>query len=65
MTPKVDSGYEWIELYNNGDSDINLQGGQILCGGITFELVYELPSFILRAHRFLLIGQISGYSSTI
>jgi len=53
----TDSGYEWIELYNNGDSDINLQGGQILCGGITFELVYELPSFILRAHRFLLIGE--------
>jgi hypothetical protein len=52
-----DSGYEWIELYNNGDSDINLQGGQILCGGRTFELVFELPSFILRAHRFLLIGE--------
>jgi hypothetical protein len=52
-----DSGYEWIELYNNGNEDINLQGAKILCGGRTFQLVYELPSFILRAHRFLLIGE--------
>ena len=53
----ADSGYEWIELYNNGDSDVNLQGAKILCGGRTFQQVYELPSFILRAHRFLLIGE--------
>lgn len=51
-----DSGKEWIELYNAGDEDINLEGAKLLSGGRIFSLVFEFPRFILRSRRFLLIG---------
>jgi hypothetical protein len=52
----TDDGYEWIELYNNGTVNEQLQGAQILSGGASFALQYTLPAFILRPGRFLLIG---------
>lgn len=51
-----DSGKEWIELYNAGNSDVNLQGAKLFSGGSGFVEVFEFPYFILRAHRYLLIG---------
>lgn len=53
----VDSGFEWIELYNAGGVDLNLEGALILSGGSTLQQVYVLPNFILRAGRYLLIGE--------
>ncbi|NLN85597.1 MAG: lamin tail domain-containing protein, partial [Candidatus Cloacimonetes bacterium] len=51
-----DSGKEWIELYNAGDEDLNLEGAKLFSGGRVFTEVFEFPHFILRSKRFLLIG---------
>jgi hypothetical protein len=53
----ADAGKEWIELYNTGSADVDLQGAKIFSGGGSFVLVYDIPHFILRSHRFLLIGE--------
>ncbi|HNT52893.1 MAG TPA: lamin tail domain-containing protein, partial [Candidatus Syntrophosphaera sp.] len=53
----VDAGFEWIELYNAGGVDLNLEGALILSGGSTLQQVYVLPNFILRTGRYLLIGE--------
>lgn len=53
----TDTGYEWIELYNNGTTDINLQGARIQVGGSIFTTVFTFPHYILRAKRFVLIGE--------
>jgi len=55
----TDTGFEWIELYNSGLEDIDLEGSRILKGGASFEQVYVFPRFILRAGRFLLLGEAS------
>ena len=52
----ADTGKEWIELYNSGNTDVNLAGAKIFSGGSNFVEVFEFPHFILRAHRFVLIG---------
>lgn len=54
--PSDDLGYEWIELYNNGSVNEQLEGAQILSGGASYSLQYTLPSFVLRPGRYLLIG---------
>lgn len=51
-----DTGKEWIELYNNGESSVNLQGAILETGGSSFSGIYTLPYFILRPGRYLLIG---------
>jgi hypothetical protein len=51
-----DEGFEWIELYNNGNSTEQLEGAQIFCGGASFLLQYTIPFFELRPGRYLLIG---------
>ncbi|MDZ4183226.1 MAG: lamin tail domain-containing protein [Candidatus Cloacimonadaceae bacterium] len=53
----TDSGYEWIELYNAGNDNINVEGAQILSGGSTYTTIFTMPSFLLRPGRFLLIGE--------
>lgn len=52
----ADSGKEWIELYNSGNTDVNLAGARIFSGGANFGEVFEFPHFILRAHHIVLIG---------
>ena len=51
-----DEGWEWIELYNNGSTSVQLEGAKILSGGSSFTLQYTFPFFELRPHRYLLIG---------
>ena len=51
-----DTGKEWIELYNNGENSVNLQGATLETGGSSFTGVFTLPYFILRPGRYLLIG---------
>lgn len=53
----ADYGLEWIELYNASAVDINLEGAMILAGGNSFQHVFTLPHYILRAGRYLLIGE--------
>ncbi|MEN6445856.1 MAG: lamin tail domain-containing protein [Candidatus Cloacimonas sp.] len=54
-----DEGWEWIELYNNGSSNEQLEGAKILSGGSSYIVQYTLPFFELRPHRYLLIGSSS------
>lgn len=55
--PGMDTGYEWIELYNSGATDVNLEGARILKAGNSFVEVFEFPRFILRAGRYLLLAE--------
>lgn len=40
-----DEGWEWIELYNNGSTSVQLEGAKILSGGSSFTLQYTFPFF--------------------
>ncbi len=53
----VDTGYEWIELYNNGTQSINLEGAQIQKAGSSFSTVFTFPYFILRPGRYVVVGE--------
>ncbi len=53
----ADQGYEWIELYNNGDEDINLIGWSIYTAGSQFQEDFEFPSIIIRSGRYILIAE--------
>ncbi|MCB5246432.1 MAG: lamin tail domain-containing protein, partial [Candidatus Cloacimonetes bacterium] len=44
----ADGGKEWIELYNSGNTDVNLAGAKLLSGGSEFGEVFTFPHFILR-----------------
>lgn len=52
-----DTGNEWIELYNNGDTDIDLEGAIIQVAGAEYSDKFTFPHYILRAHRYVLIGE--------
>ena len=52
----ADEGREWIELYNAGDTDINLAGARLFSGGSQFGEVFVFPHYILRAQRFVVVG---------
>jgi len=52
-----DSGYEWIELYNNSEDPVNLQNWIIEKAGTSFSLVFVFPSIYIQPHSFLLIGE--------
>lgn len=52
-----DEGKEWIELYNNGNENVQLQGAIISAGGASFTMQFTLPAFVLRPGRYLLIGE--------
>jgi Lamin Tail Domain len=55
-----DSGYEWIELYNNSDSVVNLAGWIIHKAGTNFSavLIFDpLGYFAIYPQSFFLIGE--------
>lgn len=52
----ADSGKEWIELYNASERSVDLTGCKIYSGGVRYKKDFEFPYFVLRPHRFLLIG---------
>ncbi|MDZ4122507.1 MAG: lamin tail domain-containing protein, partial [Candidatus Cloacimonadaceae bacterium] len=53
----VDTGFEWLELYNSGEQNINLEGAQIQRGGASFSTVFTFPYYILRPGRYVLVGE--------
>ena len=54
----ADSGYEWIELYNNGDATIDLFGWKIESAGSEFEtnIVFS-DSVSIHSHDYFLIAE--------
>lgn len=54
-----DDGKEWIELYNNGLEDVNLQGWTLQAGGTVFADVYVFSNIMIRAGAFFLISESS------
>ena len=52
----ADNGKEWIELYNASERSVDLAGCKIYSGGVRFRKDFEFPYYVLRPHRFLLIG---------
>ncbi|MDD3562847.1 MAG: lamin tail domain-containing protein [Candidatus Cloacimonetes bacterium] len=52
----ADFGKEWIELYNASDNSVDLTGCKIYSGGTRYTKDFEFPYFVLRPHRFLLVG---------
>ncbi|MGC9362059.1 MAG: lamin tail domain-containing protein, partial [Candidatus Syntrophosphaera sp.] len=34
----ADAGHEWIELYNAGDAEVNLEGALLLSGGSSYSI---------------------------
>jgi len=53
----ADSGYEWVELYNNSTSSVNLQDWYFEKAGLSFEHVYTFPNVTIEPDSFLLIGE--------
>lgn len=55
-----DGGYEWIELYNNSNEDVDLAGWKIEKAGSNFEtvLIFDLLTFNhIAPHSHFLIGE--------
>lgn len=58
--PGTDTGQEWLELYNAGESAVDLSGWRVERGGTSFALAAELPDgTLLTPGDFLLIGESS------
>ncbi len=55
--PGTDTGYEWIELYNNGTENVQLEGAKIQAAGSVWTDKFTFPAFVLRPGRYLLIGE--------
>ncbi len=53
----ADTGFEWIELYNNSDSIINLENWKIELAGTEFESVFTFPEIYILPYSFILIGE--------
>ena len=55
-----DGGYEWIELYNNSDTAINMAGWRFEKAGGEFEIVFifdPFGMFFISAHSYYIIGE--------
>lgn len=52
-----DTGNEWLELYNNGDTEIDLSGWLIEKAGKQFIQIYTFPDFFIRSRSYLVIGE--------
>ena len=56
----ADTGYEWIELYNNSDQVVYLQSWKIEKAGSEFETVFIFDPFsfnYISPHSYFLIGE--------
>lgn len=66
----TDSGNEWVELYNSGDTEINLKGWKLEWGGTTidansFTFPSSSPEPVIGAHQFVLMadnGSLTPYT---
>ncbi len=51
-----DGGKEWIELYNNSKTPVDLTGWKIYTAGSEFSLAYTFPECEIAAKSFLVVG---------
>jgi hypothetical protein len=55
--PGIDTGHEFLELYNTSDEQINLEGWHIEKAGSQFSMIYTFPSVFIDAGSFLVVGE--------
>ncbi|UCC56649.1 MAG: lamin tail domain-containing protein [Gammaproteobacteria bacterium] len=62
----TDSGNEWIELYNNGTSTVNIDSWAIDAGTSSFSTIFTFSSTSLLSGDYLVIGEsnVSGADLT-
>lgn len=53
----IDTGKEWIELYNDSDEDISLHNWELQAGGRTFSTIFIFPNITIRSKSFFLISE--------
>ncbi len=53
----ADSGYEWIELYNPNEQNVNLEGWVLQKAGSDWSTVYIFGTTIIPAFGYLLLGE--------
>ena len=54
--PGTDSGYEWIELFNNSPNVIDLLDWELQCAGSEFETIFTFPAASVEPYSYLVIG---------
>lgn len=54
-----DSGYEWIELYNESSQAVNLEGWILQKAGSSFTTFYTFPNYNLPSNQFILLAETS------
>ncbi len=52
-----DDYHEWIEFFNNGTEDVDMEDWQLYSGGSDFSATYTFPFFILRPQHYLLLAE--------
>lgn len=60
-----DSGYEWLELYNESSETINLEGWILQKAGSEFTTFYTFPPYNLTPNQFLLLAESSVENADI
>jgi hypothetical protein len=53
----TDTGNEWIELYNNFDEEVNLNGWRLQKQSASLYTVYTFSNTVIQPYAFLLIGE--------
>jgi len=52
-----DSGFEWIELYNDSETTLNLENWEIENAGSEFVTIFSFPEIYILPQSFILIGE--------
>jgi hypothetical protein len=52
-----DDYHEWIEFFNNGTTDVDMEDWELYSGGSEFTLTYTFPHFVLRPLHYLLLAE--------
>ena len=53
----VDTGFEWIELYNNGDNVVDLNNWVLSKAGSSFETIFVFEANLIQPYSYFLIGE--------
>ncbi len=51
----IDEGNEWIELYNNGSSDVNISGWKFFEGNTNHKTILFFGSYVIPANSYFII----------
>ena len=53
----ADTGFEWIELYNNGDNVVDLNNWVLSKAGSSFETIFVFEANLIQPYSYFLIGE--------